>query len=489
MPDRIKFSAFLTLDYVCNEPENKLFDRKSVHVRPAALAELISAFANAEGGVVAIGISDKSKRLEGIGCLTPEKLNLLLNAPKDCCKPTPHYWCEYLDIINTKGENDKILLLCVEPENERIIATQNDSVYLRIGDKTREIKGEDLRMLEYSKQLRKYEDECNPDAELEDLDRVLLTAYKEKLNASHLTDEEVLTARGFMKKKQGRKMLTNAALLLFARTTMQFFPHCRIRITKYQGKERETGTRSNIIKDVNFDLPIPLLLEKTRDFVSAQLRDFTALNPITSLFETESEYPEFAWTELIVNAVTHREYAMEGAYIQVNIFDNRLEVISPGALPNIVTLKNMLYTRFSRNARIARALTDFGWVRELNEGVRRIYEDMKAAKLSEPQYSEPGNQYVKAILENNADIRSLRTLDSAARSISPEIWLSLDELEKELLVLLSSRSTLAMKQMVDETGRSAPTIQKRIKHLMGLRLVSCSASSPNDPKKTYTLSL
>ena len=284
-------------------------------------------------------------------------------------------------------------------------------------------------------------------------------------------------------------MLTNAALLLFARNTMQFFPHCRIRRTKYQGKERETGTRSNIIKDVNFDLPIPLLLEKARAFVSDQLRDFTALNPITSLFETESEYPEFAWTELIVNAVTHREYAMEGAYIQINIFDNRLEVISPGALPNIVTLKNMLYTRFSRNARIARALTDFGWVRELNEGVRRVYEDMKAAKLSEPQYSEPGNQYVKAILENNADVRSLRTLDSAARSISPEIWLSLDELEKELLVLLSSRSTLAMKQMVDETGRSAPTIQKRIKHLMLLRLVSCSASSPNDPKKKYTLSL
>ena len=487
MPNRIKFSSFLTLDYVCNEPENKLFDRKRANIRPSDLAELISAFANAEGGVVAVGISDKSKRLEGIGCLTQDKLNLLLSTPKDCCKPTPHYWCDFLDIINTKGEKDKILLICVEAENERIIATQNDSVYLRIGDKTREIKGEDLRMLEYSKQLRKYEDECNPDAALSDLDKILLTSYKKNLNAEHLSNEEVLTARGFMKNKNGKKMLTNAALLLFARNTMQFFPHCRIRITKYQGKEKETGTRSNIIKDVNFDLPIPHLLEKAKQFISDQLRDFTALNPITSLFETEAEYPEFAWTELLVNAVTHREYAMEGAYIQVNIFDNRLEVISPGALPNIVTLQNMLYTRFSRNSRIARALADFGWVRELNEGVRRIYEDMKAAKLSEPQYSEPGNQYVKAVLENNADIRNLRTLDSAARSISPAIWRHLDELEKELLVLLSSRTALAMRNMVEATGRSVPTIQKRLKHLASLELISCSASSPNDPKKTYTL--
>ena len=147
----------------------------------------------------------------------------------------------------------------------------------------------------------------------------------------------------------------------------------------------------------------------------------------------------------------------------------------------------MLYTRFSRNSRIARALADFGWVRELNEGVRRIYEDMKAAKLSEPQYSEPGNQYVKAVLENNADIRNLRTLDSAARSISPDICRHLDELEKELLVLLSRRTALAMRNMVEATGRSVPTIQKRLKHLASLELISCSASSPNDPKKTYTL--
>ncbi len=78
-----------------------------------------------------------------------------------------------------------------------------------------------------------------------------------------------------------------------------------------------------------------------------------------------------------MNAVTHREYGMTGSYIKVSMFDDRLEILSPGKLPSIVTIDNIRDTRFSRNPRIARVLTEFGWVRELNEGVKRIYEDME----------------------------------------------------------------------------------------------------------------
>ena len=67
---------------------------------------------------------------------------------------------------------------------------------------------------------------------------------------------------------------------------------------------------------------------------------------------------------------------MTGSYIKVSMFDDRLEILSPGKLPSIVTIDNIRDTRFSRNPRIARVLTEFGWVRELNEGVKRIYEDM-----------------------------------------------------------------------------------------------------------------
>ena len=78
-----------------------------------------------------------------------------------------------------------------------------------------------------------------------------------------------------------------------------------------------------------------------------------------------------------------------------------MEIQSPGKLPNIVTLGNMRYTRYSRNPAIARVFTAFEWVRELNEGVRKIYEDMEAAGLPEPEFSMPNKMSVKLTLRND----------------------------------------------------------------------------------------
>ena len=78
-----------------------------------------------------------------------------------------------------------------------------------------------------------------------------------------------------------------------------------------------------------------------------------------------------------------RDYAYRGDYVRVSVFDDRLEIVSPGALPNIVTLDNMMTTRYSRNPRIARTLVEFGWVRELNEGVPRIYSEMQSMLLKD----------------------------------------------------------------------------------------------------------
>ena len=92
------------------------------------------------------------------------------------------------------------------------------------------------------------------------------------------------------------------------------------------------------------------------------------------------------------------------------MFDDRLEIHSPGKLPNIVTVENIKHERFSRNPRIARTLTEFGWVREMNEGVKRIYSEMESYFLHEPKYTEPGNKVVLT-LENNILSRHLRVND------------------------------------------------------------------------------
>lgn len=272
----------LTLEYILNENENKYFDRKSAKIKPSDLAGIISAFANAEGGTIVIGVSDKTKRIEGIDRYK-EKISDLVNSPKSYCKPMPFYDTEFLDVVNENGEDDRILLLHIHSVNDQIIRTTNDSTYLRIGDKTREIKGDDLRNLEYSKNTRHYEDEINVDANIDDLDPELLNEYKIILNAKELSDEQVLKARGFIREKDGKSFLTNAAVLLFAKNISQFYPNCRIRFVRYDGKVAQVGTRINIVKDVNIEQSLLRIIGKAKDFISTQLRDFVALNKSTGI--------------------------------------------------------------------------------------------------------------------------------------------------------------------------------------------------------------
>lgn len=467
------------------EHENKYFDRKSAKIKPSDLAPLISAFANAEGGTIVIGISDKTLEIEGIHQYGMDKVNEFIAIPKNGCKPMPQYNEEFLNVINSKGEEDQLLLLHIQPCVDQIVRTINDSTYLRIGDKTKELKGDDLRNLEYAKSTRHFEDEINRDASIEDLDEELISEYKEKLDASHLPTEQVLKARAFIKSQDGNNYLTNAAVLLFAKNISQFYPNCRVRFVRYDGNSAQVGTRMNIIKDKNIECNILKLIDETRLFISSQLREFTALDPLTGKFKTVPEYPEFSWLEGIVNAVTHREYGMSGRYILVTMFDDRLEIKSPGKLPNIVTVDNIKETRYARNPRISRVLTDFGWVRELNEGVKRIYSDMADFFLDEPEYSEP-EYSVKLILKNNIVMRNIRQESRLERIITPEIWQQLDELEKSILTYLASRKTVTRAELCTFTSKAPNTISARLNHLIKLNIIKRNGSK-YDPKQTYEM--
>lgn len=397
----------------------------------------------------------------------------------------PVYEEELLDVINVDGQKDQILLLHIHASVDQIIRTTNDSTYLRIGDKTKELKGIDLRNLEYSKSCRHYEDECNLDASISDLDSEILTEYKQHIGAAHLSTEQVLRARGFLRKRGDNEYLTNASVLLFAQNIQQFYPNCRIRFIRYEGNSAQVGTSINIIRDVNIELPILRIIDETKKFVSSQLREFTALNQKSGKFQIVPEYPEFAWLEGIVNAVTHREYGMSGSYIKVTMFDDRLEILSPGKLPNIVTIDNIKETRYSRNPRIARVLTDFGWVRELNEGVKRIYADMKEFFLEDPIYAEP-EQSVKLVLKNNIVMRTMRQSARLEAKVDGDIWNQLDELEKKILTYMGSRSSVTRSELEKYTGKASRTIALRLNHLIGLDIIKRNGRI-NDPTQTYEM--
>lgn len=480
-----QYQPFLTLDYIVNEPENKLFDRKSARVKTSDLAPIISAFANAEGGTIVIGIADKTRVIEGIDSIGSDAINNLIAAPKDVCVPMPQYREELLSVTNQKGHQDRLLLLHVEASPEQVIRTSSGSVYLRVADRTKELKGDDLRNLEYSKSVRHYEDECHPDATIDDLDTELLETYRGKLHADNLSFEQLLAARGFIRKQGGVNKLTNAAVLLFAKNIIRFYPNCRIRFIRYDGSKAKTGVDINITRDYNIEQPILRIIQAAKDYIGSQLREFTALDPVTGKFQIVPEYPEFAWLEGIVNAVTHREYAMAGRYILVSMYDDRLEIESPGKLPSIVTVDNIKETRYSRNPRIARLLTDFGWVRELNEGVKRIYTDMESFFLDDPIYTEP-EQSVRLVLKNNIVMRNLRRKDRAVEYVGEHIWRLLDVVDREIVAYMASNNRVSRSALANHIKKSNATISNHLRGLIELGVIEANGNV-HDPKRTYSI--
>lgn len=174
--------------------------------------------------------------------------------------------------------------------------------------------------------------------------------------------------------------------------------------------------------------------------------------------------------------------------MRVSVFDDRLEIVSPGALPNIVTLDNMMTTRHSRNPRIARTLVEFGWVRELNEGVPRIYSEMQSMLLKDPTYSEPGGAKVQLTLENNIVARTVRRHEALEDRLTEGVVSALDEYELAAVRLAFTNGRVTAKELAERIGRSQRTATRVLKGIAGPEgLLEWHGSSINDPRQFYAL--
>ena len=242
----------------------------------------------------------------------------------------------------------------------------------------------------------------------------------------------------------------------------------------------------NIVKEINYEYAIPKIIQEVKTAINLQLCEFQYLDE-NGVFKIISEYPEFAWFEGIVNSLTHRNYSIIGDHIRVSLYDDRLEIFSPGHLPNIVTLDNMLNTRYSRNPRIARVLSEFGWVKELNEGVKRIYDEMQMFFLKEPTYTEPNGNSVLLVLENSITSRQLRTNDKLSSIFRQEILESLNEFETTIIQYLANNKSITIKKVKEMFGKGDTFSRKQLKHLQELSLIEWHGSNKSDPTQYYPL--
>ena len=352
------------------------FDCKSIQIDPKALAVPIVAMANADGGVLAIGVSDKTRTLEGVDQHT-EKLNELLRVPFDFCNPSIPVTCSYLPCKDKDGNENHILLMEI-PASMYLHTNQADEAFMRVGDKSRKLPFDERVQLMYDKGERFYEDTAVYGATVDDIDMDAVAEYTKLVGYSKTPLEYLRENNGFVTtNKQGEEDVSTACILLFGKNPQKFFPRARTRFIRYEGIDEKVGAEMNVIKDVTFEGTILNQVKKTIEFIETQVREHTYLGQ-HGQFVTRRDYPEFVIQEMTVNSVCHRAYSIKGTEIQIKMFDDRLVFESPGKLPGMVKPTNIRNTHFSRNPKIAAFLKAYHYVKEYGEGVDRIYRELEA---------------------------------------------------------------------------------------------------------------
>lgn len=240
----------------------------------------------------------------------------------------------------------------------------------------------------YAKGVKYFEEQPVAGATINDIDLEVVSEYCKKISYDKGDAEFYLRHNhDFVVTRGDEDMVSGAAILLFGKNPQRFFPRARVRFVRYEGKTAEVGDRMNVVKDEKFDGRILDQVKAATAFVKTQIREYTKLGT-GGVFQTTLEFPEFCWTELIVNAVAHRDYSIGGTDIQIKMFDDHFTVKSPGILPGLVRVNNIREFHFSRNPMIVELLNEYDLVKEFGEGVDRIYRDMAEAGLPEPEYRQ-----------------------------------------------------------------------------------------------------
>jgi len=438
-----------TIEDILREKEGQLFDRKSARIEPRDLANHLVAFANADGGFIVIGVEDDGK-IAGFNEY-PTKLNAFLQTPWDLCVPAVMAAHKLIECVNHHGKADKVLLLEIL-QSGKLHANTKDEAYLRLGDKSHKLTFEERTQLMYDRGEASWESAPVPEFDLVELDMEVIERYR-RMIATSLDAHQLLSARRLAQQTDGKLILNRAGVLLFAKNPCFWFPRANLRLLRYEGTTAETGPRMNLTKDIRLELPLPKLLDEAFRIIGTQLREFTRLVK-GGKFLTTPEYPMFAWQEAISNAVVHRAYNIVGTDIQIKLFDDRVEVESPGKLPGLVRVDNMRRIHFSRNPLITRVMTEMEYTRELGEGVDRMILEMEQLGLEPPAFEEDAFM-LRATLRNNLTQRGLKL---PARAEMPDEMADLNQRQRALLAYLrehESLSRIEYEQLFDISDRTA----------------------------------
>ncbi|MCY3986927.1 MAG: putative DNA binding domain-containing protein [Candidatus Dadabacteria bacterium] len=381
--------------------ENSGVEFKRDTLENYSLAKELVAFSNLDGGLVLLGVDDDGS-IKGITRDHVEQW--VMNACRDKIRPGI---IPFFEIIKDIQSGKDVAVVRV-PRGGYVYSQWHNNkhtYYIRVGTQSRETDPQELGRLFQQRGLIRAEMSPVSGTTIKDLDHRRLKNYFEHVRQQNTPDDsddtgwrnllintDIITEDG----------VTIAGILLFGITPNRYLPQAGIDAVAYSGTEKdyEAKERSQLhgamtpLIDQNGNLMEAGLVEQAVYFVRRNTPVHSRLKDGARRVDTPT-YPEEVIRETIVNALIHRDYLLSGTDIELAIYENRLEVISPGKLPNGITPeRTRLGVRAARNDLLKDFMRDYGYLEHMGMGIpRKIIKGMKEHNGSVPELIEENERF------------------------------------------------------------------------------------------------
>lgn len=360
-------------------------------INNVSCAESLVAFANTDGGQFVIGVSNDK---QFVGVTDPDRvMQWVDNIAYNNCEPPVTVVQE-----TVKSEDGRVVVVVNVPKGDQrpYRTSRGDYVIRTTSDRRLASRQELLRLFRATESLY-YDETLVMRAALHEIDSALVELFVERAYGQKLTDlpfdyETFLRNINLLRPDKGEFYPTVACILFFGRHVQHYLPHAHVVVARIPGSDlSQAPSDANQLDGTLLDQ-----VEDTARFLRVHLRTTHRIEG----FEEERfpEIPEEALREVVVNALAHRDYTV-AAPVRIFVYDDRVEVRTPGGLPNTVTVESMKLgaSHVLRNPAVYTLFSRWGLVTGIGSGVYRAIRSIEAATGQEPILIQQGNEFVFSI--------------------------------------------------------------------------------------------
>ena len=441
----------------------------------------IVAFANTQGGKLIVGIDDKTHEIVGVANeILFQLMDGIANAISDSCMPQI-----IPDIEPQTIDGKTVIIVSVEAGKNRPYYLKSkgkeNGTYIRVAGTSRQAFPEKIRELEMEGARISWDElTCVGYPVSKEATEKLcsnIENFREKVGMTERSvKKEQLINWKILKQSEGQLLATNAYALL----TSDYFPFSKTQCAVFKGTDRAV-----FLDKREFTGPIYTQIEEAVDFV---LRNIRLGATIDGLVRKEKyELPPEAIREMIINAHCHRNLLDESC-IQVAVYDDRLEVTSPGGLYNGLTYEEVMNGHSKiRNKAIANIFSQMGLVEAWGSGIKRIFNVAKEYDLPEPKFQEFDNMFRVELFRNNFMTESEKEVGESSEKVRRRVGegsdiirgYELSDTQKKIVNLLLYDRQLSAAKIAEQLGMGSRSIEKNIKKLKELGILIRHGSPKN----------